>query len=177
MRMIQPVSRNRPHGLLLRGVLVVLLLVGVTTASCERGRDETSAEDPIHRPSPAEVRTPSEGEAATPAEVISGIAPHEHDPEHGGTVRSVDVYHVEVVRTPVQVWLYDRRGKPLEVADVAGQIVIYSDDQRRPVDLRPAGEYLSPAEEITFPQEGIAFVELTIGKQSIDVAFELPLGS
>lgn len=153
------------------------MLVGVTTASCDRRSEETVSEDSIHVQRPAQAPGPAGGGASTPAEGASGVPPHQHDPEHGGTVRSVDVYHVEVVPSPVQVWLYDRRGNPLKVDGVAGQIVIYSEDERRPVELRPTGEHFAPVEEITFPQEGIAFVELTIGKQSIDVAFELPLES
>lgn len=156
-----------------RFFLMVMMIAGVTAISCDQ--ETVESEDVIHETLPADPQHPPDVGANRPEEGVSGIAPHQHDPRHGGVVRSVDVYHVELVQEPLQIWLYDRRGHPLPLDDVAGQIVVYADDERHPYPLEVDGNHLSPIEPVSLPDRGRAFLELTIGKQSIDAAFGLPL--
>lgn len=136
--------------------------------------DSRDDADRIHASTPAESQ-PGGGEASGPGRSPSGIVAHEHEPRHGGVVRSVDVYHVEVVADPIAVWLYDRRGNPVPLDDVDGQLVVYSEDRRSPVLLERSEGRLAPIEEFELPDSGTAFVELTVGKQPVDVALTLPL--
>ena len=158
-----------------RFFLMMMVIAGVTVISCNQETAESSSNDVIHETLPADPQQPPDVGADRPEEGISGIAPHQHDPRHGGVVRSVDVYHVELVQEPLEIWLYDRRGHPLPMDDVEGQIVIYVNDARHPYPLEVVGNRLSPVESVSLPNRGRAFLELTIGKQSIDAAFELPL--
>ena len=59
--------------------------------------------------------------------------------------------------------------------EVDGRIVIYTEGERHPYALVAEEQRLSPVESVTLPAEGSAFVELTIGKRALDVAFTLPL--
>lgn len=168
---------HRSLRFLLRTLFLLAALAAVTVLSCGERSPGSSADRSVHSELPAPAEGGDSGAPRRPHQGASGLARHEHEPEHGGTVRSVDVYHVEVVEDPVRVWLYDRRGNPLPLEGVEGQIVIYSGDARYPHTLQVRGSQLAPIEPVTLPDEGSAFVELTIGKQSIDAAFELPLDS
>lgn len=171
-------SSRRSWHFFLRICLVVAMLAAVTALSCNQQEEETSLpEDEVHFNLPATPEHPPDAGASTPPEGVSGIPPHQHEPQHGGVVRSVDVYHVEVSQNPVEIWLYDRRGHPLPLDDVEGLLVIYAEGKRQPYPLRVEDRHLSPEEQVTLPDSGMAFVELTVGRQSIDAAFNLPLGS
>lgn len=160
-------------------IVALMLLVGISI-SCNESSAERSSESAggarIHDELPADLRPEATtGNASVPSEGTSGIAPHQHQPKHGGIVRSVDVYHVELTQNPMQVWLYDRRGEQFPIDGLEGQIVVYSGDQRHPYTLQFRGDHLAPIEPVDLPDEGSAFVELTLDKQTIDVAYELPL--
>ncbi len=167
------------------GVTIVFLVLVIAVAFSCNGSDESagraatnSTNREIHADLPAEPRAgATTGDPSAPWEGASGIAPHEHEPQHGGVVRSVDVYHVELTKKPVQVWLYDRRGNSLPVDDLDGQLVVYSGNERHPYTLAESGDHLAPVEPVSLPDEGSAFVELTLEKQTFDVAYELPLES
>lgn len=163
--------------LVVRCFLIVVMMVGVTIVSCDQTDTHSSSKDLIHDELPSDAGRQGDVGATRPEEGLSGIPPHEHEPRHGGVVRSVDVYHVELVQDPLEIWLYGRRGHLLPMDDVEGQIVVYADDKRHPYPLEVVGDHLSPREAVDLPDEGDAFLELTIGKHSIDAAFELPLDS
>ena len=170
-------GRDEPSAVqtMFRYVGIMLLVSASAAISCDRGDQETNGTGQVDHAASERLPMAASPDPGDPASGRSGIARHQHQPEHGGVVRSVDVYHVEVVADPVAVWLYDRRGDRLPMDDLEGQVVVYSGDQRHPLALQRHGDHLAPIEPFVLPDEGSAFVELTLGKQSIDVAYDLPL--
>lgn len=152
----------------IRLVLIITVLACLGMVSC----DETGKER-----APVDVPRVGGSYGSGETSLASGLAKPEHAPRHGGIVHSVDVYRVEIVPSPLEVWLYDRRGDPLPLDDVSGRLVVYSEDEVHPYRLEREEEHFSPIEPVTLPDTGSAFVELTIDQQPIDVALALPLRS
>ncbi|MDX1582392.1 MAG: hypothetical protein R3338_02220 [Thermoanaerobaculia bacterium] len=161
-----------------RPILIALLVTAIGSTSCdtrlENRRTDSHGEDEIEQTSISRDDA-SLDPRPDPGEGVSGMVAPVLDPRHGGVVKAVDVYFVEVVPEPLEVWLYDRHGSPVAMEGIEGQIVVYTEEERHPHSLSVEGSHLSPPRTSTLPAQGTLFVELTIGERPLDVAFTLPL--
>lgn len=101
---------------------------------------------------------------------------HHHDAPHGGQVRTMQQYHVELVPKPGQllVYLLDDRLKTLPVQSRKGEVILQVDGQTRKLALQPGKEAFSAPVDLSKAARYVAVVSLTIDGKLHRVRFAHP---
>lgn len=147
------------------GVILAVIVLS-TVASCKQNDSTRQGAKLVDSGRPVEA-APVPGDRRSKA-----IAGERQEPLHGGVVHSVDVYHVEVVQRPFEVWLYDRNGQEIPASRADGRVVLYRDEGTESWPLE-GDDRLRAGSEIDLPPDGMAFLELTVDEQPIDIALRL----
>lgn len=101
---------------------------------------------------------------------------HHHDAPHGGQVRTVQQYHVELVPKPGQllVYLLDDRLKTLPVQGRKGEVTLQRDGKTQTFALQPGKEAFSAPVDLSKASRYVAVVSLTIDGKLHRVRFAYP---